>query len=161
MCVQTNKLCSSCQDLYDSGRISDLDIEFGKVMMNITKSLRFLSDVTIEKIIETTKTVFVVVKKGEKEKFDRAKDNLKKSLKVIDPRRFEFIDKIKNPKVLIERLLSPIIPNSISTVFLPFSEKELKVQVKRTDKENINMSEEELSVLTNALVGMGAHYSYI
>ena len=160
MCIQTGRLCTSCEDLFEKGDISDIDIDFGKILMNVAKSQRFLSNVTVTKMVETKNKVFVIVSKGDKQKFLQAGDHLTKQFSTVDSRDIVYLEGTKNVKRLIEELLMPVVPTGISTIFLPsFDEKELKIQVKKQDKENL-MSTEELSVITNALLGINAHYAY-
>ena len=161
MCIQTGRLCQNCEDLFDEGEIADIDIDFGKILMDAAKSHKFLSKITVNNIIETKNRIILIVKKGDKEKFLRAKKYLSSQFSKVDERSAVYLEKTRSAKQLLEDILSPIIPMGTSTIFLPsFSEKELKVQVKKADKESI-MAADELSVITKAILGMNAHYAYV
>jgi hypothetical protein len=162
MCIQSGRLCATCEELYDVGEITDIDIDFGKVLMNVAKSQRFLSDITVNKMIETTNKIFLIVKKGDREKCERAKSELDSQFAAVDKRPVYYIEKIKNAKQLLDELLNPIIPVGTSTVFLPpFSEKELKIQVHKQDKDKLEMKADELSIITKALLDMNSHYVFV
>lgn len=162
MCIQTGKLCNNCQEKYDKGEITDLDIEIGKELMNLTKSVKYLSNITLLKIILTSDLVYLIVGKGDKEKLERARDQLLPKLHKIDKRTFIILEKTKNAKRLIEELLTPIMPVGSSIVLLPPDGlKELKIQIKKQDKDEIKISANELSKLTEILLGMSAHYAYV
>ena len=81
MCVTSGKLCVRCQTLYDNGDIDKIDVDLGKAFLNVAKTQRFLSDITIYKIVETANRVYIVVKKGEAAKLYRAGDKLLTQLK--------------------------------------------------------------------------------
>ena len=62
MCIQTGKLCNNCQDKLDSGEITNLDIEIGKELMNIAKSVKFLSNITLLKTKNREKYNLLIIK---------------------------------------------------------------------------------------------------
>ena len=79
-----------------------------------------------------------------------------------DKRSLIFLEQTKNPKKFIEGLIGSDLLVSTSTVFLPpFSEKELKVQVKKSNKSKLKILSDDLSKITKALLGMEAHYSFV
>lgn len=162
MCIQTGKLCPSCEELYQKEIISDIDIDVGKVLMKIAKSQKFLANISIFNIIETESTVLLVTAPGDTEKIVRAKEFVLKSLAEVDNREFAFLDKTKNPKKFIEGLIGSDLLVGTSTVFLPpFSDKELKIQVKKDNKNKLKIFNKDLSTITRALLGMDAHYSFV
>jgi hypothetical protein len=128
--------------------------------MNVAKSQRFLSNITVTKMVETKSKVFMIVNKGDKQKLLQAGDHLIQQFSNADARAVMYLEQTKNTKRLIEELLMPVVPTGISTIFLPsFDEKELKIQVRKQDKE-ILIPAEELNDIINALLGMNAHYAY-
>lgn len=162
MCIQAGKLCASCEELYQNGTISDIDIDVGKVLMKIAKSQKFLSNISLFRIIETDSTILLITGPGDTEKLERAKDFVAKSLGEVDKREFVFLDKTKNPKKFIEGLIGSDLLVSTSTVFLPpFSDKELKVQVKKDNKNKLKIINADLSKITKAFLGMEAHYAFV
>ncbi len=162
MCIQSGRLCASCEQLYQNDVISDIDIEIGKILMNTAKSQKFLSNITILKVVETRTTVFVLSKVGDGVKLIRAAPSINSVFSAKDKRKLVFLEKTKNPKKFIEGLIGTELLVSTSTVFLPpFSEKELKVQVKKSNKSKLKILSEDLSEVTNALLGMDAHYSFV
>ncbi len=56
--------------------INDIDIRIGKILMNTAKSQKFLSNITILKVVETKTTVFVLSKVGDGEKLIRARPTI-------------------------------------------------------------------------------------
>jgi hypothetical protein len=162
MCIQSGKLCASCDKLYQNEEISDIDIDFGKILMNTAKSQKFLSNITILQIVETEHQIFIITNIEDKRKLQRAGVSLMSSFKGVDNRDVLFLEKTKNPKKFIEGLIGPELLVSTSTVFLPpFSEKELKVKIKKDNKSKLKILADDLSKLTQALLGMEAHYSFV
>lgn len=162
MCIQSGRLCASCEQLYQDDVISDIDIEVGKILMNTAKSQKFLSNITVLKIVETKTTVFVLSKVGDGAKLLRAAPTISSVFNQKDKRPLVFLEQTKNPKKFIQGLIGTELLVSTSTVFLPpFSEKELKVQVKKSNKSKLKILADDLSKVTTALLGMDAHYSFI
>jgi hypothetical protein len=162
MCITSGKLCNTCEERFDKGEISQIDIDVGNTLLNIAKSQRFLSDITVLRIIETSKSIYIITKKGDAIKLEQAGEHLENQLLRIKNKKFTYFDKTKNAKKLLSDLLTPVIPVGNSTVILPpDGDKELKVQIKKSDKEKLNIQSDELSRITSALLGMNCHYSYV
>ncbi|MFV2014500.1 MAG: hypothetical protein ACC656_03665, partial [Candidatus Heimdallarchaeota archaeon] len=158
MCIQSGRLCATCEKLYQNEEITDIDIDVGQILMNTAKSQKFLSNITILNIVETKNTVFLISKVGEREKLLRAYPTIIAKFNEKDKRSLVFLEKTKNPKKFIEGLIGSDMLVSTSTVFLPpFSEKELKVQVKKSNKIKLKILADDLSKVTKALLGMEAH----
>lgn len=162
MCIQTKKLCPTCQNLMDKGEISEFDIELGNVLMNLAKSNKYLNDLTVLKLVETDLHVFVIVQKGQIAKVKRAENQIFAKLENILKRKIIYLEKTKSPRVLLDFLLHPIkvISNSIM-IIPPDGDKEIKVQIKKKFKEEVPISMSEASKLTKALLGMDTHFVYI
>lgn len=162
MCIQTKKLCPTCQNLMDKGEISEFDIELGNVLMNLAKSNKYLNDLTVLKLVETDLHVFVIVQKGQIAKVKRAENQIFAKLENILKRKIIYLEKTKSPRVLLDFLLHPIkvISNSIM-IIPPDGDKEIKVQIKKKFKEEVPISMNEASKLTKALLGMDTHFVYI
>lgn len=162
MCIQTKKLCTTCQNLMDKGEISEFDIELGNVLMNLAKSNKYLNDLTVLKLVETDLHVFVIVQKGQIAKVKRAENQISAKLENILKRKIIYLEKTKSPRVLLDFLLHPIkvISNSIM-IIPPDGDKEIKVQIKKKFKEEVPISMNEASKLTKALLGMDTHFVYI
>lgn len=160
MCVSTGNLCASCTARFNNGDISDIDIAVGKALLAVAKSQRFLSNITLERIVTTQDSVVLIVKKGDKEKLDRAGNHLLERLQAVDKRKFTFLDETKNPKALVEMLIGTDNVVSTSTVFLPpFSDKEIKIKLKKGSENDLQINQQELSQITKILLGMNAHFS--
>lgn len=162
MCIQTKKLCPTCQNLMDKGEISEFDIELGNVLMNLAKSNKYLNDLTVLKLVETDLHVFVIVQKGQIAKVKRAENQIFAKLENILKRKIIYLEKTKSPRVLLDFLLHPIkvISNSIM-IIPPDGDKEIKVQIKKKFKEEVPISMNEASKLTKALLGMDTHFVYV
>ena len=162
MCIQTGNLCNTCASRLEKGEISEIDISVGKTLINIAKSQKFLANITVNTIVETEETVYIIVSASDKEKIMTAYDFVAGQLATIDKRKYVFVGKTKNAKKLMEDVIGSDFIVGTSTVFLPpFSDKELKVQVKKEKKDVLKIPAAELSRLTNQMLGMNAHYAFV
>lgn len=162
LCISSRKICPNCQKKIDRGKAGQIDIEIGNILLNVAKSQKYLSTLTLSNIIETKHTIYLVVGKDQVKMLRRAGDHLFKKLKEYKNKDYVYIEKTKNPNKLVQDLLAPVDPVGTSTVMLPpDGEKELKVKIKKSDKDKIDISTMELSQVTHAILGLYAHYSYV
>lgn len=160
-CLKSGKLCKTCQKKMDSGEISQLDIEFGNLLLNAGKTNKFLADITLNRIIQTDKAYYLLMGKGNVEKIKRALPSMKAKIKDITNLPIYYLEKTKDKKKILENLFDPIVPLSHSVVMIPpEGDKELKIKFKLRDKAELGIDAEELSLITKDLFGMGAHYSF-
>lgn len=162
MCIQTKKLCPTCQKLMDEGEISEFDIELGNVLMNLAKSNKYLHDLTVLKLVETDMHVFVIVQKGQIDKVKKAEKQIFAKLENILKRKIIYLEKSKSPRVLVDSLLYPIKMMSHSLVIIPpDGAKEIKVQIRKKFKEEVPLSMNETSKLTKEMLGMDTHFVFV
>ena len=162
LCISSRTICPQCQQKIDNGEVGQIDIEIGNILLNVAKSQKYLSKLTLTNIIETKKSVYLVVETGGVKLLKQAGDHLLNKLKDYKQKDYVFIEQTDNPKKLMEDLLEPIVPVGTSTVMLPpDGEKELKVQIKKKDKDNLEINSTELSQVTRAILGLYAHYAYV
>ncbi len=160
-CLKSGKLCKTCQKKMDSGEISEIDIEFGNLLIEAGKLNKFLADITLNRIIQTDKSYYLLMGKGDVEKMKRALPSMKLQIKAITNLPLYYLEKSKNKTKVLEDLFDPIAPLSHSVVMIPpEGDKELKIQFKRSDKENLKIDAEEASLITKTLFSMGSHFSF-
>ncbi len=162
MCIQTKNLCKACQTAMDKGEISEFDMELGLILMNLAKSNKYLNDLTILNIVETSNNVFIMVKKGQIEKMEKAHDQIIEQLGSLEKRKLYYFEKTKSSKTLVNMLLHPIKPISSTTIILPpDGQKEIKLKFKSKYKSEIPLPAIELSKLTSAILNMETHYIFV
>ena len=160
-CLKSGKLCKTCQKKMDNGEVSQIDIEFGNLLINAAKINKFMADVTLNRIIQTDNAYYLLMGKGDVEKVKRALPSMKLKVKAITNLPVYYLEKSKNKRKVLEDLFDPIIPLSHSVVMIPpEGEKELKIHFNKTDKDNLKIDATETSSITKTLFGMGSHFSF-
>jgi hypothetical protein len=87
--------------------------------------------------------------------------SMKSKIRAITNLPIYYLEKSKNKKKVLEDLFDPIVPLSHSVIMIPpEGDKELKIKFKRVDKDELKIDAEELSIITQDLFGMRAHYSF-
>ena len=161
MCLSTNDLCLKCLTKLKSGEVSNCDIQLGRVIIKASKRYKILKDITMEKVVLTNKAAYLIVKQGDKHKFDKAGYVFKNQLSDTIGTNIIILEKLKNVLSFIKKLLEPIIPHSTSTIFLPpDGKKAIKIAISKSEKEKIQFSAIELSKLLQGLYGTDAHYVF-
>ena len=88
-------------------------------MLNLAKSNKYLSDLSVLRIIPTKDSVFIIVKKGQLEKIKKASDQIEHKLDSLEKRALIYLEKTKSAKTLIDTLLAPVKIISNSTGIIP------------------------------------------
>lgn len=162
LCISSRRICPNCQKKIDKGLAGQIDIEIGNILLNVAKSQKYLSKLRLTNIIETDNSIYLVVAPGQVKMLENAGEHLKNKLKEYNDKDYVYLEKTDKPQKLVEDLLAPVNPVGTSTVMLPpDGEKELKVKIKKSDKDKNKISAIELSQVTKAILGLYAHYSYV
>ncbi|MDH5404190.1 MAG: hypothetical protein OEZ01_09525 [Candidatus Heimdallarchaeota archaeon] len=162
MCIQTNKFCSSCEKKFENGEVGEIDIQVGNAILKIAKNMKFINEITLLKIAQTKSLNILIVKPNDVTKLIKAGQHLEKELKLIDHKEWLYLEKTNNSKKLIEDLLRPVNPVSISSIMLPpEGNVELKIQINEIDKDNLALQAHEISEITKILLNKQSHYSFV
>ncbi len=158
--AQTNTLCRKCKALYREGKISDLDIEISKVLVNLTKQIKELNNISFYSAIELDEIVILVIGKNDKAVLQR--DEVISKLKEITNKEIKFLTKTNDPRKLVESLIHPIPIINISVLYLPpFSEKEYKVEISSKYKNKLPISEEILVQTLYSILNTEVYIDYV
>jgi len=154
-CVKSEFLCSSCQEKLDSGEITEFEIELAKELLQLeeeeSEKFGFLKDISFFKAIDFEDVVILVVGKKDKLKISPVLLELLKTSYEID--KIILIEKSKNPRAVVDNLISPSKLISLNEIFLATGDVEYKAVIPKEDKDNYLFTKEELEDLIHELTG--------
>ena len=143
------------------GEISQIDIDVGEAIIKASKQHKSLNDITLERIIVNNAGAFLLVKKGDKKRFEAAGYVFLNNLSDVVGTEIHFIEKGKNKVKFIENLLSPVVPISTTTIFIPpFGEEEFKVEIRAADKKKLPLNQEQFADILESTYGVRGHYHF-
>ena len=154
-CVNSEFLCSSCQEKLDSGDITEFEIELAKELLQLEEEepekFGFLKEISFFKAIDYEDVVILVVGKNDKLKITPELLKLIKASYEIE--EIILIEKTKNPRAVIDNLISPSKSVSLNEIFLATGDIEYKSVIPKDEKENYLFTKEELEELIHELTG--------
>ena len=158
--AQTNTLCRKCKQLHREGKISDIDIELSKILIDISKSNKDLKNISFYSSFELENVVIIVTKKQDVPIFSMP-DVLDK-IKQFTQKEIRFLERTKNPKTLVESLLHPVPVISVTTLYIPpFSDKEYKIEIEKKYKDTLPIPEEVVVQTVSSVLETEAFIEYI
>src|SRR3989338_7293155 len=104
VCLQSNILCTSCSRSVTNGKISGSGVDIIRHIYGLSKSVKSLDSVTIEKIIDTESVIVIVCKNND------VADLVGKGGKITNDLRKKFGRQIK---ILSNTYYKTMVPNLI------------------------------------------------
>jgi transcription antitermination factor NusA-like protein len=158
--AQTNTLCRKCKQLLRDGRISDIDIEISKILLDLSNTERDIKNIAFYSAIELDEVVILITRHqdvpllSKKEIIDKIKQVVYKEIR--------FLERTKDPKKLVESLLHPIPILNVSTLYLPpFSDKEYKIEISKKYKNQLPIPEEVVVQTVTSVLETEAYIEYL
>jgi transcription antitermination factor NusA-like protein len=151
-CVTTGFLCVKCQENFDSGIITQFELDLAKDLLELEEeNFSYLKDVCFFKAIDFEDVVILVLGKKDKLKITNELLNWIKEAYEID--KIIIIENSKKPRPIIEALIAPYKLISLNEIFLATGDIQFKAVLFKKDKENILFTKEELEDLVLELTG--------
>ncbi len=158
--VQTNTLCKKCKQLQSEGKISDLDIELSKILVDLAKGNKAMKDIAFFSSVELDNVIILVTRKQDvsilsrPEVIDRIKQHSHKEVR--------FLEKTKDPRKLVESLIHPVPVAKVSTLYIPpFSDKEYKIEIDRKYKQELPIPESIIIQTVHSVLNTEAYIEFI
>ncbi|MFX0098318.1 MAG: hypothetical protein ACFFCS_01980 [Candidatus Hodarchaeota archaeon] len=140
-CAKSDILCYSCQERFDSGELTDLDLDIAEYMLEIEEEDpdSRLGEVNFFKSIDLQNTVILIIGKGEREIYRRIMKQMQRELELP---RIQLIEKSKKTdlKNIVNDFVSPGKLLGINKIFLPTGEIEYKARILIKENEKLPMA---------------------
>ncbi|MHA1911550.1 MAG: hypothetical protein ACTSYA_07625 [Candidatus Kariarchaeaceae archaeon] len=164
ICAKSGRLCRNCQIKQRNNDISQTDIDISKILVMYTKQFPATKNLKINKIVETSQGIFLIVGKNQKQIFGDISDPASLSAKIKKESALNMIvlEKTKDSSKIVEELLFPIEPVQLTTLTIPpFGDEEIKVKLKKTDKENMRFNEDQINEVLKEISNQHAYFIYV
>ena len=160
-CVSSGFYCTSCQDKLDAGVLSQFELDLAKDLLKLEESenFGFLSDISFYKAIDFEDVVILVIGKRDKIKIKQNLIDWIKETYEID--ELILIEQTKNPRPVIESLISPNKLISLNEIFLATGDIEFKGVLNKNDQDIILFTQKELEELVLELTGNAIRIEFI
>lgn len=161
MCATTGALCANCQRLVREGKVSHEEVEISKLIVRMVGKNKKYRDLEFIKMIRVSQGAILVIKKGQKDLWTDRNLGLLNAISDMLGTDIILIEKIKNPKQLIETLIAPATPKEITKMFIPpFGEEEYVIKIAQSQKPLVKFSSSELAEIVKSMTGASAYITY-
>lgn len=146
-CVSSGFLCTSCQEKYDEGDLTDFELDLSKDFLELEEQeeYSFLKKASFYKAIDFGDVVILLVDKNFKIKASQKLLDWIKDVYEID--QLILIKKSNDPRTTLEALIAPAKLLSLNEIFLATGDIEYKATLRERDREKILFTAGELEDL--------------
>ena len=153
-CLKSGIFCSKCEALLRDGKVSELDVNTAKILLDLQQSYPILQDVIFLRAAESGSVLAVVVGRGDLQKILSSEGRLIRDLSERTGKRIKILEGYSTPRRFLEELFAPASILTINTVWLPDGTTETKVILSRRDSRHLPSSVDTLGELARKIRGI-------
>ena len=161
MCATTGTLCAKCQRAVREGKVTKLEIDLSKLIIKTVGKNRKYRDITLKRAIRLKAAVLLIVGKNQKELWKDPNVGLLNAISDKFGTDVVVLEETKNPRRLVEMLISPATPKEITKVFIPpFGEEEYVIKIPKEQEKLLRFTPAELAEILKSVAGASAYVSF-
>ena len=150
VCLNSDILCMACKKRLEKGEVTQSDIEVSRIINEVGKTFKPLSEVEIKKVIEGKNIKVIICKKGDGARLVGKNGVMIKKLSKLVGKPIRIVEESGDVKEFIENLIKPVPVVGMNVIYRPGKEV-LKVIIPRGRK--IPMSKESFSEVISLTFG--------
>ncbi|NHI83904.1 MAG: hypothetical protein EAX81_06355 [Candidatus Thorarchaeota archaeon] len=156
--IESDMLCSNCQDRLDRGEITRFDIDFSKWLLDRLRKYPPLEDLSLQRAIKTANHLILVTKKKNAHILESL-EPLVAEMQQTFGELLIFEQPLKLRRV-VRQLIDPAMEVGVNSLYLPDGTRESIVMLRNDDKEKILFSKESLRDIASAVLGEPVLFQY-
>lgn len=155
VCMKSGILCPSCQEKFDRGEITSLDIEVAKHLLEIEKKFPTIRDSIFFKAVDVGKMLVVLIK-SEGRLYRPLWNKVAKRLSSKIGKPVRIVEKTASIRQIAEQVLAPARVLGVNVVWLPDGSRENYIRISQSDIRrlaiNIKQAEKVISEFTKEII---------
>jgi transcription antitermination factor NusA-like protein len=152
VCLNSDILCSGCQNKLDTGKITRKDIEIARYVYSLSERMRSIRDIKLIRAIDCG-TLIIITGIGDAAKLVGRDGVIVKKMAKDFKKSIRILEEAPDFKDFVEELISPATISGINTLFRE-SHEVYKVRVPATQKNQVMITPETLSQLISNFYNM-------
>ncbi len=152
ICLKSDSLCPSCEERLKKGEISELEVEFSKILHRLGDRFKGLREIEIVRVIEPGDLVAVLAKKGHARRLVGKGGRIIKEVTKELGRNIKVLEE-SGEKGIIEDLLFPARILRINVLYPLGGREKFKVLVAKEDASKVPGSVEAIQAVVKELTG--------
>ena len=157
VCLQSDILCARCRKNIESGKISKQGVEIIRNLHYLSKSVKSLENVNIEKVIDMDSLLVIVCQKGDVANLVGKDGRITNGLRKNFGKQIKVIGKEDN-KSMISNLMFPAKIDGIGKLYSNGAES-LKISLQKNQLGNLPAKKEDLLTAAAEISGMPVEFS--
>jgi len=141
VCLKSGILCQSCQSKLDRGEIDELDIEIGRIFLEMESKFSMIKNATFYKAIDTGKDIIILVK-SDKRILRPVWNRISKLMSEKLKKQVRIVEKTSSIRRLAEQVLSPAKVKGVNIIWLPDGSRENYIRISKQDVNRLRISKE-------------------
>lgn len=155
VCMKSGILCPSCQEKFDRGEITPLDIEVARHFLEIEKSYPAIRDSIFFKAVDVGKMLVVLIK-SEGRLYRPLWNKVAKKLSLKMGKPVRIVEKTASIRQIAEQVLAPARVLGVNVVWLPDGSRENYIRISQADVKrlaiSIKQAEKVISEFTKEII---------
>ncbi|MFQ5833036.1 MAG: hypothetical protein ACE5H4_10065 [Candidatus Thorarchaeota archaeon] len=156
--IESDMLCSGCQERLDRGDLTEFDVEFSRWVLDRVEDYPELEDLHLQRAIRLQDRAILVVKK-------KGRDVLLAEQAFLDEIGESFGDVFifESPmklRKIVRSLIAPAVELGVNRLHLPDGFRESIVMLRAEDRERIPYSKDDLRAIVSAVMGESVIFRY-
>ncbi|MBU3897225.1 MAG: hypothetical protein KJ697_04860 [Nanoarchaeota archaeon] len=142
MCLNSDALCSICKSKLERGETNQIEINISRFINELSRKVRSLENVKIEKAIESG-TIVIVTAKGDAGKMVGKGGTIVKALAKKFGKPIKIIEKTEVMRDFMQSLISPAMITGVNIIYTPDGEI-YKLRISSEHKKNMTIEKEDI-----------------
>ena len=124
-------LCQKCLAKLESGEVSKLDLTVARLLLSLEEKFPSLQNVYFHKVIETDRTLAVIVGSGDVPRLLGSGGKIIKTLSEETGKRIRILENGADERKFLEDLFAPLSIMTVNTIWVPDGTTETRVILRR------------------------------
>jgi hypothetical protein len=149
--LESDMLCSSCQEKLDSGMITRFDLDFSRWLLERHRNYPELEDLTLLRAAKTDGMLVLVVKRKNKELLESIQGLMDEIRQAYG--KILIIEGPAKLRDVVRSLIEPATEIGVNSLYLPDGHRETIVMLRARDEDRIAYSLAELRAIVSTVMG--------
>lgn len=134
-CLKSGILCPKCQSKLRSGKVTDVDLKVGRLLLSLESTYPSLQDVYFHKAVEANGVLAVTVGRGDVARLLSYGGKIVRELGKKIGKTVRVLEYGVNERKFLEDLFAPLSIVTINTIWLPDGTTETRVILRKRRKQ--------------------------
>jgi transcription antitermination factor NusA-like protein len=153
-CLRSGMLCSKCKKKVEKGKISQLDLEIGRFLVDLEQEYPQLQDVYFYNAVKTNEVLAIFVGQGDISKILSYGGKILKLLESKTKSSIRVLEYKSNERKFLEDLFAPLNILTINRIWLPDGTTQTRVILKGRERRRISTYIKSLKEIAKEAKGL-------